>query len=72
MAILKQKCKLHHPVSLLVIVYYLVFSFISGSRYNPELSLALDGVGSHTSMWVQFMFLDEAYVRLFCRLSAHV
>ncbi len=41
---------------------HLVFSFINESRYNPELSIALDATRNHTSMWVQFMFLDEACV----------
>jgi len=44
------------------------YRFISGSQYNPELSIALDATGSHTSMWVQFMFVDEACVCCFLAL----
>jgi hypothetical protein len=51
-----------HWVSSLIIVYYLALSFISGPRHAPELSNALDTLRNHTSMWVQFMFLDEACV----------
>ena len=57
---LTTECKLHPPAFLLMTVYHLAFSFISGSQHNLELSIALDATGSHTSMWVQFMFLDEA------------
>ncbi|RDW60302.1 hypothetical protein BP5796_11908 [Coleophoma crateriformis] len=37
------------------------FAFISGPRHIPELSNALDTTANSASMWVQFMFLDEAY-----------
>jgi hypothetical protein len=45
---------------LLTVFFYPALSFISGSQNNRELGIALDATGSHTSMWVQFMFLDEA------------
>ena len=36
-----------------------VFSFISGPLYPPELGNAIDSAGA-ASMWIQYMFLDEA------------
>lgn len=59
--------KVHRLMSL-TSISSLVFSFIGGSRYNPELSITLDAAGSHTSMWVQFMFLDEACKCVSCML----
>jgi hypothetical protein len=67
-----ENSKLNHPISLLIILYYLVFSFISGSQDNPEASIASYATWSHTSMWVQFMFLDEACVYYFSCLGLYL
>lgn len=44
-----------------VLSIYAVFSFISGLRYGPGLSNALDSTRL-ASIWVQYMLLDEACV----------
>ena len=40
--------------------WHLAISFLIGPRHVPELHDVLDTTGFATSMWVQFMFLDEA------------
>lgn len=39
---------------------YLVFHFLSGPRFAPELSNAIDCTGTSVSIWVQYMLVDEA------------
>ncbi|KPM42944.1 hypothetical protein AK830_g3627 [Neonectria ditissima] len=63
---------IHHPYCNAVVAFFLktfidshekpVFSFMNGPRHAPELSNCLDFPGGFTgSIWIQYMFWDEAY-----------
>jgi Fungal specific transcription factor domain len=43
-----------------IILCDIAMAFITGPRHVSELSNVLDATGYATSMWVQYMFLDEA------------
>ncbi|GAD92896.1 hypothetical protein BC1G_08780 [Paecilomyces variotii No. 5] len=49
-----------------------VISFIGGPRYAPEMSNVLDSTGISSSIWVQFLFLDQAYFHCMVALSLTV
>jgi hypothetical protein len=58
----------------LTFVYHLAFSFISASRVSPELSNAVAPTDTSGSMFVQFMFMDEAclsYPHVLKHISFH-
>ncbi|KAJ9271320.1 transcriptional regulator family: Fungal Specific TF [Paecilomyces variotii] len=50
----------------------MAISFIGGPRHAPEMSNALDTTSMSSSIWVQFMFSDEAYFHCMVALSVTV